>query len=295
MNKIFCSILIFILINKILSYEASDDKVEVIKNCIITSSFGDSRGDHFHTGIDLTSKENSEIYSIMDSEIFFYNSNKFKDMPYGIGNFIIAQSLDNRYRITYSHLKENFKNKKILYKKNEIIATIGNSGHSTGPHLHLEIEDIKENLLLNPIKFIKINDNLSPFIEDIYFITNNREYVSLLKSNFIKRGGKLFIKAFDTINFKQNIITPYKISVLIGGKENASLIFDYLTKLNNDYYTTNNNYKFNDIYQNNTRFDYYLMDFSALPSIVGFYIIIEDYHGNKTEFRKAVHILPPEL
>ena len=288
-------ILVLFIINFLFSQELTDDK-DIIKSYTISSSFGDSRGDHFHTGIDLSAAEGEEIYSIMDSELFFYNSKKFREIHYGLGNFVVVQSLDNNYRIIYSHLKENsVEYSKRIYKKNEKIALVGNSGHSTGPHLHLEVENIKENILLNPIKFIKLKDSLPPFIEDIYFITNNREQISLLKSNSIKKGGKLFIKAVDRINSQKNIITPYKIFVLIGGKENALLIFDYFKKLDNDYYIKENNYKFKDIYQNNTRFDYFLMDFSALPSVIGLNIIVEDYNGNKTEFRKAIKILPPDL
>jgi len=276
----------------------TSDREDIIKNYIISSSFGDTRNDHFHTGIDLASNENEEIYSITDGRLIFYNTKKFRGISYGLGNFAVIQSEDNKYRITYSHLKENSLDiKKEKYKKNEKIANVGNTGHSTGPHLHLEIEDMQKNILINPLKFIKIKDRdkIPPIIEDVYFITTNREKISLFKDNKIKRGGKLFIKTMDRINSQQNMITPYKIYVLIGGKEATILIFDYFRKINNDYYVSTNDYKFQDIYQNGINFDYYLMDFTSLPGVVGFNIIVEDYNGNKNEFRRAVKVLPPDL
>ncbi|HOJ64345.1 MAG TPA: M23 family metallopeptidase [Spirochaetota bacterium] len=280
------------------SQEMTSDREDIIKNYIISSSFGDTRNDHFHTGIDLASNENEEIYSITDGRLIFYNTKKFRGISYGLGNFAVIQSEDNKYRITYSHLKENSLDiKKEKYKKNEKIANVGNTGHSTGPHLHLEIEDMQKNILINPLKFIKIKDRdkIPPIIEDVYFITTNREKISLFKDNKIKRGGKLFIKTMDRINSQQNMITPYKIYVLIGGKEATILIFDYFRKINNDYYVSTNDYKFQDIYQNGINFDYYLMDFTSLPGVVGFNIIVEDYNGNKNEFRRAVKVLPPDL
>ena len=297
MKNIFIFKLIVLFIITAYSQELTNDNENFIKNFIITSSFGDSRDDHFHTGIDLGTKEGEEIYSIIDSKLIFYNSNKFREIPYGLGNFIVVQSIDNNYRIIYSHLKTHNIDiiSKNTYKKGEKIGEAGNTGHSTGPHLHLEIEDIQKNTLINPFKFIKIKDSIPPIIEDIYFLTNDKEKISLLKDNKIKRGGKLFIKTMDLINSQQNFLTPYKISVLIGGKEMTTLCFDYFKKLKNDYYISTNDYKFKDIYQNGVNFDFYLMDFTSLPGIIGVNIIVEDYNGNKNEFRKSIRILPPDL
>jgi len=266
-----------------------------MNNYTITSYFGDTRGDHFHTGIDLAAV-GEFIYSLMDSEIIFHNSKKNRAINYGLGNFVVLQSQDNNYRISYSHLSDDYLdyNKKI-YRKFEKLALVGNTGHSTGSHLHLEIEDLTNKRILNPLPFLKTSDKLSPVISDAFFKTGDGEIVSFFKSSRLKRGGKLYIRAFDRLSGRSSVMTPYLFKVIIGGKEASAIKFDYLRKSDNNLFLSDTDFKFEDIYSSGVENEYFLMDFNSLPGLVGFHIITEDFYGNKAEIRKAFRILPPDI
>ena len=58
------------------------------------------------------------------------------------------------YKSMYAHLSKIFINETEYIKDNQPIGKIGNTGHSTGNHLHYEI--IKNGKSINPEKFILI-------------------------------------------------------------------------------------------------------------------------------------------
>ena len=270
-------------------------KPSIMKEYKLTSTFCDFRGDHFHTGIDLAGKD-KEIYSIMEGELVFYNIDRKRSINYGNGNFVIIENTNDNLRFNYSHLKDkSFDPQKINYNKGDKVAILGNSGHSTGPHLHFEIEDIKNERLLNPLEFIDIKDSISPRIIDIYFICKNNEKISLIKqrNRKIKRGGKLYIRCEDRIDGSNYSLSPYKITVIVDGIEKSNLMFNYLKKSNNRFVVAEDR-NFEEIYTNRENFDYYIMNYFGLPGIIGLKVIIEDFVGNKAIFRSALRILLPE-
>ncbi|HOV14075.1 MAG TPA: hypothetical protein PK771_07310, partial [Spirochaetota bacterium] len=70
--------------------------------------------------------------------------------------------------------------------------------------------------------------------------------------------------------------------------------FDYMKKTENSYVVSDTNLRFEDIYANKEDFDFFLVEFYSLPNLVGLKITVEDFHGNKTEFKRPIRILPPE-
>jgi murein DD-endopeptidase MepM/ murein hydrolase activator NlpD len=69
-----------------------------------------------------------------------------------LGNYIIYE-LDDSYEIIYGHLKKILVKENSHVKKNQVIALSGNTGLTTGPHLHYSIK-YKHNFI-DPINFIK--------------------------------------------------------------------------------------------------------------------------------------------
>ncbi|WED22280.1 M23 family metallopeptidase [Vibrio sp. JC009] len=102
---------------------------------------------HFHTGIDLTCKRGEPIYTPADGVVETVRPSKK-----GFGNFLILRHSFG-FSTSYAHLK-GFKVKKGQFvSKGEQIALCGNSGTSTGAHLHYEIRFLGR--YLNPYNLIK--------------------------------------------------------------------------------------------------------------------------------------------
>lgn len=85
-----------------------------------------------HEGIDIGAKTGTPILATADGRI------KFAGKKPGFGNFV---QIDHGYGIEsfYAHAKKLFSKKGQLVKRGELIASIGNTGSSTGPHIHYEI------------------------------------------------------------------------------------------------------------------------------------------------------------
>jgi murein DD-endopeptidase MepM/ murein hydrolase activator NlpD len=101
---------------------------------------------HLHTGLDFTAPVGTEIYATGDGIVKEVNTDSR-----GYGNHIII-SHGFGYETLYAHLsKFNGLKPGQKVKRGEVIGFIGNTGTSTGPHLHYEV--IKNGEKINPINF----------------------------------------------------------------------------------------------------------------------------------------------
>lgn len=99
----------------------------------------------FHYGIDFKVKNGTPIFCTGDGII-----ETIKYSNEGYGNYIIINH-GYGYKSLYAHLsKINIKRGQEVCK-NDVIALSGNSGLSTGPHLHYEV--IKDEIRVNPINY----------------------------------------------------------------------------------------------------------------------------------------------
>lgn len=101
---------------------------------------------HLHTGIDFTAPVGTEVYATGDGVI-----KEIKSEPRGYGNHVII-SHGFGYETLYAHMSK-FNNLRPgqKVKRGEVIGYVGNTGTSTGPHLHYEV--IKNGEKINPINF----------------------------------------------------------------------------------------------------------------------------------------------
>ncbi len=108
-----------------------------VKNGNLSSKYG-VRKDPFngkkrmHSGIDIAAKTGSSIYPLGKGKVIYsgYKS--------GYGN-IVEISHGKNIISRYAHLKKSLVKKGQHINKQDIIAQVGSTGRSTGPHLHLEI------------------------------------------------------------------------------------------------------------------------------------------------------------
>lgn len=91
----------------------------------------------FHTGMDLSSFEGMAVRAVKDGNIVRIE----KEGPGSLGNWVEVQHPDGTFAL-YAHLSA-FGN--ISLGENigagSVIGAVGNTGRSTGPHLHFELHD----------------------------------------------------------------------------------------------------------------------------------------------------------
>ena len=127
-----------------------------MKHYYISSGFG-TRVDPIthkeakHRGLDFVGPANEEVYSPSEGKVIL--AGRFND--YGK-----AVVIDHGYGITtrYGHLSKVEVKKGDIVKRGQLIALQGNTGRSTGAHLHYEVRYKKSPL--DPYKFIKAGELL---------------------------------------------------------------------------------------------------------------------------------------
>ena len=151
---------------------------------VITGNYGELRPNHFHAGIDFSTQGqiNLPVYAIEEGYV-----SRIRVSPYGYGKCVYITHPNGNVSV-YAHLnsfslkvatqaKENqyatqsyeidflLKPRLVYVRKNEIVGLSGNTGGSTGPHLHFEIRDELTEVPLNPLSFFKINDRTAPEVQ----------------------------------------------------------------------------------------------------------------------------------
>lgn len=99
----------------------------------------------FHDGIDIHGKIGAPIKALKEGIVSFAGWKK------GFGYTLKIIHADG-YVSTYAHCSKLHAKKGDFVSKNDIIASIGSTGRSTGPHLHLEIS--RHGNSLDPLYFI---------------------------------------------------------------------------------------------------------------------------------------------
>ncbi len=200
----------------------------------MAGSFCELRSDHFHGGVDYRTnqKEGYSLYAMEDGKII-----RASVSEKGYGKALYIQ-YDNGYQSVYAHIKKftgkvekllrkemrhsksrtaNLINLNIPVKRKQKVAVAGNSGHSSGPHLHLEIRShyqtpTNQTMLYNPQKFFPVTDSVAPnfYYLGVYSMRNDSipsdkisYYPVLTKPDtlYLHLGNYGFgISALDTIN-----------------------------------------------------------------------------------------------
>ncbi len=106
--------------------------------CAITSTFG-TRIDPIykvaksHKGIDLSSATGTEVYAAGDGKV-----SKVERKHSGYGNLVVIDH-GFGYKTKYAHLTKFIVSRGQTVKRGQLIGYVGNTGKSTGPHLHYEV------------------------------------------------------------------------------------------------------------------------------------------------------------
>lgn len=188
----------------------------------LTGTCGELRPDHYHAGADIDGRVGNPVFAAADGYI-----DRIKVMESGYGNVLYLKH-PNGYTTVYAHL-DRFSSEVQRYvkeyqysherfaveidppptlfkvKKGQEIAKLGNSGSSSGPHLHFEVRS-PAGKSINPLLFgLPVVDNIAPDLRDmkVYFLAEDR---SVLGS-----------KAFPLQKDKKGVIGVENDTIAIGG------------------------------------------------------------------------------
>ena len=111
----------------------------------ITSPYG-TRSRGFHSGIDLAAKTGTSVYAAAGGTV------ELASWYYGYGNCIVINH-GNGVKTRYAHLSAYKVSVGTTVSRGQLIALSGNTGNSTGPHLHFEV--IVNGVTKNPVNYLK--------------------------------------------------------------------------------------------------------------------------------------------
>lgn len=100
-----------------------------------------------HTGLDFAAPPGTPIFAVGAGVVTFSGRN-------GAYGNMIEITHGNGYTSRYAHAQRLVSKKGDLVQKGEKIATVGTTGRSTGPHLHLEIR--RNGMAVNPARYIAL-------------------------------------------------------------------------------------------------------------------------------------------
>ncbi|SDL92716.1 M23 family metallopeptidase [Kriegella aquimaris] len=155
---------------------------------ILAGTFGELRSNHFHSGMDIKTQQRQglPIHAIGDGTI-----TRIKISHWGYGK-VLYLAHPNGFTSVYGHLQKfspkieeyikkiQYKKKsyevevfpdygEVSVKKGDIIAYGGNTGSSSGPHLHFEIRSSISEKPTNPLLYgYEVRDATDPTLVKLY-------------------------------------------------------------------------------------------------------------------------------
>lgn len=100
---------------------------------IVSAEFGQRRGTTQHQGIDIAAEMGVPVYAAGPGEVIYAG-----DKLSGYGNLVILRH-DQNTTTLYGHNRELKVRTGQEVKADQVVALLGSTGHSTGPHVHFEI------------------------------------------------------------------------------------------------------------------------------------------------------------
>ncbi len=101
---------------------------------VVTSNFGSRSGEH-HDGVDLRAQTGTEVRAAYDGRVI-YSGNKIR----GYGRMIVLRH-DLKLSTVYAHNSKLYVKSGQRVRRGQLISLSGNTGRSSGPHLHFEVRE----------------------------------------------------------------------------------------------------------------------------------------------------------
>jgi len=224
--KYIFHLFIISLSNFLFSQKTNNDFIYPLERASkITGYYGEIRPNHFHAGIDFSTDQtlNLPIRSISDGYV-----SRIKISSVGYGRVIYITHTNGLVSV-YAHQKKYapkidafIKQKQIVQQKNdievflnptemrikksEVIGFTGNSGRSTGPHLHFEIREEKSEIPINPLLIYNVKDEIKPILTHIgIYSASNLTCITKIKTIEVKSTNNKLSVTSNSIIINENI------------------------------------------------------------------------------------------
>ena len=106
----------------------------------------------FHAGLDIRQKIGAKIVATADGVV------AEKGYTKGHGNYLVIKH-SNDFKTRFFHMQKSIVSRGDKITRGQTIGLVGNTGRSTGPHVHYEI--IYRGKSVNPINYVRIARELS--------------------------------------------------------------------------------------------------------------------------------------
>lgn len=119
---------------------------------IITSSCGERENPllekiEFHNGLDIAMAEGTEVVAVKSGVVTEIRESD----TYGL---VLEYETKDGFRVQYAHLRETLVKEGEKVRQGQAVAKSGNTGLSTGPHLHYSLW--KDGILLDPMEYVDL-------------------------------------------------------------------------------------------------------------------------------------------
>ncbi|MDR2036753.1 MAG: M23 family metallopeptidase, partial [Bacteroidales bacterium] len=315
---------------------------------LLSGTFAELRPNHFHSGIDYRTQ------GVIGHKVYASESGYVSRIFVGPGGYgkAIYITHPNGYTTVYGHLedfydevstyvkqqqykREQFRidlypdSNRFIIKRGQVIGFSGNTGGSTGPHLHYEVRETKTQMPVNPVLFgMGVKDDVPPIMRRlvVYPIgekstvngSKERQVFQLEKSgrNYrisghrslkIKGRGAFGIEAYDQTSGSGNRCGLYDLRLLVDSitffsQTKDKFSFDETRCVNSlmDYaYYVENRVRINRLYiePNNTlsiykeHINHGVVSFSDSAEHDAM-IIASDLHGNESKLGFTFTFVP---
>ena len=130
----------------------------------------------FHEGMDFTASTGTDVYATGNGTV------SFSGWRQGFGNCVIINHGFN-YESLYAHLFKSLVREGQQVKRGDIIALVGSTGKSTGPHLHYEV--LYRGERVNPMNYLDMDMPVKEYAEMVR--KRGTETKELLQQSFRTR------------------------------------------------------------------------------------------------------------
>ena len=201
-----------------------------VANLIITGTFGEDRGDHFHNGIDIGGGD-QVVRPVLPGELVFRfdEAADYSSLPRGVGSYVVLRHGQGILTV-YCHLANGSLGPfRANYAVTDQIGMTGETGDAQGKHLHFTVYDQEAGSAVNPLSFLPPRaDHQAPVVRRVLLVVGDQS--KALEPGIVMKPGRADVLA-EVYDLREDVsfswpLAPYSIVLSLNGADVSHLTFD---------------------------------------------------------------------